>query len=786
MSIVELPVDPYFTTSCWKGTVVSGAEWRSNETATKDDDSSSPDWKGYAWRCKVRIHGLDTTDQTKLPDNDLPWVPISNATNAGSGKGDSSSHAINPGDTVIGMWLHDGVSQPMYPIIIGVLQTTANLSDLDRSQNTGEGYKEFDETLNNKVPATQETPNGTVRPTPQGPSKQKTNERNDSDTLSIPCPKKEGNATGSVSKVQQAINSVNSLKNDVNKTTGQWINDINNTNAAIQREINKASEWLSGQISKIIKKILEWVTKKVNGAGQVASVLLPLNTRFSIREAQNIIIEALFCMFNKLLNALTDLIADWLKNLINNYVAVPLCVIENMLSNLLGQLLAAISGLLNNIAGAITGLIGGVTNLINEVLDFISNLLELFNCDPEDDCDEDKEWNILDAGSSTAFGFNLDINGVVNAAKSVAQSFESTFANLTSGDLFDPLTQFDLNAAFGSAYSTCSGAPLVCGPPKVGFWGGSPLLPALATPIIGASGGVISVSITNPGFGYGSVPYVSFVDPCGLGAGAVGYAVTGPGGTITGVVITSPGTGYIGSPSGAIGGGGTVFGAPGAVLAIAPAAIAVAAGATVGVGTTTLTVPSYSAFSPGVVGSAFSGTTLSLSGFSSSPMSLVSPTSTTLLSPGFSTTLTTNVTFTVPPVSSSLKGPFPSLGASYPVILYLCDIKIKNPGIGYKDTDEVIITPDNGAKAELIVGSFGEITAINIIDGGFGFTNSPTITIKSSTGYNAQLIPVLCSSKVGDDLNDLFGGIDGGLGVDEIDPDKIIQVIDCVGNVPIV
>ena len=270
-SIVELPVDPNFTTSNWKGTVVSGAEWRANETETKDDDTSSPDWQGYAWRCKVRIHGLDTPDKSKLPDNQLPWIPIMMGTNAGSGKGDSMSHAIRPGDTVIGVWLHDGVSQPMYPVIIGVLQTTKNLSDLNTQQPADNGYEEIQEVTTDTVPATSQTPSGEVRPNPNGPSTIKEDENADKDTLPIACPKKDINATGAVSQVQGAINAVKGFQKSVNKTSASWINYINDKNAAIQKEIDKSAEWLKGMISKMLKKVLEFVTKKINGAGQVAA-----------------------------------------------------------------------------------------------------------------------------------------------------------------------------------------------------------------------------------------------------------------------------------------------------------------------------------------------------------------------------------------------------------------------------------------------------------------------------------------------------------------------------------
>ena len=42
--------------------------------------------------------------------------------------------------------------------------------------------------------------------------------------------------------------------------------------------------------------------------------------------------------------------------------------------------------------------------------------------------------------------------------------------------------------------------------------------------------------------------------------------------------------------------------------------------------------------------------------------------------------------------------------------MYLCDVIIKKPGFGYKNTDRVIIDPNMGAEAELVVHKFVNLT----------------------------------------------------------------------------
>ena len=110
---------------------------------------------------------------------------------------------------------------------------------------------------------------------------------------------------------------------------------------------------------------------------------------------------------------------------------------------------------------------------------------------------------------------------------------------------------------------------------------------------------------------------------------------------------------------------------------------------------------------------------------------------------------------------------------SYGVILYLCDVYIPNAGINYSQEDTIEITPDNGAYAEPIISDNGRIMGVNIIESGEGFTERPMLTVKTKTGYNAVLIPILCIRRIGDSAR-------------EPEVSNVIQVIDCVGKHPLV
>jgi hypothetical protein len=105
--------------------------------------------------------------------------------------------------------------------------------------------------------------------------------------------------------------------------------------------------------------------------------------------------------------------------------------------------------------------------------------------------------------------------------------------------------------------------------------------------------------------------------------------------------------------------------------------------------------------------------------------------------------------------------------STYNVSVNLTDISIVKPGIGYDCTkDKIIIEPSNGAVARPICGEFGQITGIDMVSVGIGFTGTPSITMTSDTGSGFTGIPVM--PPVRDP-------------VPEPEPHKLIQVTDLVG-----
>jgi len=121
-----------------------------------------------------------------------------------------------------------------------------------------------------------------------------------------------------------------------------------------------------------------------------------------------------------------------------------------------------------------------------------------------------------------------------------------------------------------------------------------------------------------------------------------------------------------------------------------------------------------------------------------------------------------------------IKSPLPSTNfGQYIVSLKICNTAIVSAGINYSPDDKIIVEPANGAVLKPKFGVAGELLKIDIIDSGSGFEEMPKIYIRSETGYNAEILPILCVNRIGD-IPESEYSIPFG--------EKIIKVVDCVGK----
>ena len=105
----------------------------------------------------------------------------------------------------------------------------------------------------------------------------------------------------------------------------------------------------------------------------------------------------------------------------------------------------------------------------------------------------------------------------------------------------------------------------------------------------------------------------------------------------------------------------------------------------------------------------------------------------------------------------------------------LDDVIVQITGFGYEDGDTVTIgggsvSDDAVGQAEVELNiQDGLIVGANVVNGGFGFTSLPDVTINSDTGVLAKLTPVLKFTKI-DDASQLA----------QVSQDAVVTVISCI------
>jgi hypothetical protein len=493
----------------------------------------------------------------------------------------------------------------------------------------------------------------------------------------------------------------------------------------------------------------------------------------------------------------------------------------NSVAGSLGSIGTQIQGLGSQLGSALSNIQGlslPNPNLLS-AMDFVPGILKFFSCDTEqkkpsyNKTTQDRAASPIDSGMglfgniSKVIGdvsnIQSQIGGIVGSITSVVGQVQSLVsqgaaipANLISqisgivGQFTNVMGQFESfskSVSGSKSSSSCNSGPVPSGPPIViisdtqdngtqvilNAVGGTDVtgtgtntLPILTTgggtgayaiPVISPiSSSIIAFDIVNPGSGYSIPPNIEIYDPSGKGSGAnvvanmepdidpsTGVVKTNNNGDelmkIKSITIVSSGDGYLAAPDGSLGGNGIVWKEDdegyvktkdGGYYVVQPfRPIAAKAGDTY--------------YPP-----------------DGSPVVLEED-----------QIITLQLVPITPPKPETI-------GIPYNIVLSLDSIEILDNGFGYNPEDSIIITPDNGAKAELVVNDDGTINKINITSPGTGFTDLPEIRTNSPTGFNATFAPVLKVTRI-PTTTEPATPISAA-----IPADKIISVIDCVGKIP--
>ena len=221
-------------------------------------------------------------------------------------------------------------------------------------------------------------------------------------------------------------------------------------------------------------------------------------------QATNALTSVIFCNIEKIQDGLVDYLSKSLENMIGQVLDVPICGIENFMSDMFGQInnlldssLGGMFDQLNNIQG------GGIalpSDTFSKAIRFANILTNVLDCDKANCPPEPTSYSSK--------------GGV---SKAIEDSFDNIIDKVGLNQKLTPLID-KLDDAIDADPSApdCTTNVLKCGPPRVDFIGGGGQ-GASGTSIVNALGQIIGVSINGPGFGFETPPLLSFFDSCDKG-----------------------------------------------------------------------------------------------------------------------------------------------------------------------------------------------------------------------------------------------------------------------------
>ena len=733
----------------WIGQIVDRTTWISNLPGAPT--RTTEDQKGFDFRYKVRIMGYHTCDKDELKDHELPWASIMLPVTAGVSGGSISTPNLRQGNFVYGFFIDgEDAQQPVIMGVIGHNQYQAILTE-EPEKCAFQPFSGFavDEThpvwskplvkeaataipedvdesdTNNKE--TKETPSSTTTIDNGGRKQQNKEEKKDSTISSTskcePAP---------MGPIQTKVKNVIADIEEVKKSVTDWETTVSTSIDNVEREIaklkNNAIKDISGDVKTFTRNVQENALKKVNDALSETYGNLYPSQLMKVKEKAEAANDELACAFKNIMKNLTGMVGSFLNQILDRFINTPMCAIENFVGSLLGKISGLIDGALDVALGPVRGLLAGMgaaTSALDEVMGFATNALSFLSCDEDPNCPNVEAWNPTDGPQIKA---TLNLNSIFNKAKDAATSIKGAFADLK--DVGQNISDLAKNADFSDVFEdSCNVGPLFCGPPTVEIVGGGGS-GATGNVIIGTLGSLLGVDIITPGGGYIGPPQLKFNDSCGNGTGASGTAVIEDGKVVK-VVMDDTGTGYLDAPDGSQGGDGRTW--------------ADKDETTVKREDGTYDTP----YKPGTVITVCPGDEVS------------SPGKKPLLITG---TDCIGITAEKPVDQPTADG--------YPVVLEIDSIHVSNPGLGYDcSKDEVVMEPAHGCEFKLRCNEVGSIIGVDVVKGCIGFKDDPRLYIKSTSGYNAKLMPVFKVNRVGEDI-----------APEAAIPGAVIQVVDCVGK----
>jgi len=592
-----------------------------------DDGKGAFDYTDFDWtnKVKVRIIGYHTPNRTDLPTKDLPWAQVLMPPIYSQRSGIGSIHQLQINSWVVGFFM-DGTSAQI-PIVMGSITDENPESGYGVSGGEKKGYAKLSATdykrrdhntdgssspntanttqVNEETGIDEAPTNNEGHKTEEGEETTK-NERGKAETESekqqLATEKQKvtvhvGNGkcgSETATKLEAPMAEFMKFARGVEKNdVDQFVNKLNGAVVDMDYEINLVSQRiqkkLTGLTANIKGVVMEDVNKLVQEGLEELSIPDP-ELDNAVREQLKDVGDLVSCLFKQLIGELGDFIKGMLSDLVENVLDTALCLVQNMLGDIMKKLMDSITGalgILKGVTGAIKNAKDRIQNLLNKVGDF----LDLF-CDGELSCaigasvfetglgtkpkglekaaKEIAQYKIKPPNAISIVGKGIPINGLVPAVdrNGIKKIFDTTSgalvdlnsaAGLASGlslknfdtrgplEKFEGINFYDSEGNIASAAVNCSNSILNRKPcfPEMVWDNLQSTSPIKALPIIDDIGQILGVMMNKKGSGVNAEASVKAQFTCNEpeGSGAK-FKPNISDGKVNSIEVLNPGIGY--------------------------------------------------------------------------------------------------------------------------------------------------------------------------------------------------------------------------------------------------
>ena len=717
----------------WIGRVADAKVWK--DVNLKNSFNGDP-----GFRCKVRIIGYHPFDST-IKEEDLPWaVCLMDATGGNGMGGQSKTLQLEGGETCVGFFM-DG-EDGQQPVIIGLLHRHANVkSSIDQKTIEAEKSSQFKNAplfINNNAPATN-LPR--VNTTPISPTTASTGigatidrkipsayipggvclaqwqvEKKGTNISRIPsnC----GNdLIGRITGIlQDFIAGISILENSFN----QFVDPVLNKIVDVTSKVKNIASQIGGIVKLIINNIRSGIFKCIVSLFKKFLALLgktdPTNptTSQTVKKATKTILDQLFCIFENLIDEIINFIIKMLTNMVGNIINPSLCVAEQFTSGILAKLMDMIEQAIQPILSGINWLTGGissVTGILHQASTLATQIYNFIGDCGGLKCTQPSEW----------------VSSMAVAMQKASDDWKKQLKNIDIlGGISNDLTQISNAIGDGGQLSgNTNGSQLTGILQTANALGGG--LGTIEGAIATLSGfgnannafGPCNQSTLNPqtqydlapvplGYQYEyCIPPIAEVYGTGVGANLVPIVSNG---SIFSVAVISGGVGYT-----------------------APLPIAIIDNSGCGSGAQAEAIIENGVITGAIViysGSGYYGGNYNNIGIGTTQQS--------------------------------------TTGVSTSIVGIVTSIHIVTPGIGYTSGDTISIGTTSITPLITPNGSIVQVNVPTNYNQTFGST--PTITINTSTGVGAKVIPVMKFTPQGTTVNENVN----------VNQSQVINVVDCI------